>query len=234
MDVPTKLPKASLVNASLKKLKFHLAQFDSVMKERTTPTALKEVCSIKIFYVFDKDLLNEITEVQTVFDQMEASVQQFPVDKKCLEIAKQEILLENDRLLQKVTSQDVLLIVMNSMSLNNGSVNMKMQKCELCEKCLNLDAELSKSKQAYNDLLKNYSQIEKHCISLEVSIQLKQEVFQNDDSYVSQNVVEILEYFEINDLKAQLQDKDMTICKSKDTIKSLRENTKEENVDHEK
>ncbi|GKC59037.1 hypothetical protein Tco_1086635 [Tanacetum coccineum] len=149
-------------------------------------------------------------------------------------IAKQEILLENDRLLQKVTSQDVLLIVMNSMSLNNGSVNMKMQKCELCEKCLNLDAELSKSKQAYNDLLKNYSQIEKHCISLEVSIQLKQEVFQNDDSYVSQNVVEILEYFEINDLKAQLQDKDMTICKSKDTIKSLRENTKEENVDHEK
>ncbi|GKA40423.1 hypothetical protein Tco_0733016 [Tanacetum coccineum] len=99
-----------------------------------------------IFNVFDKDLLNEITEVQTVFDQMEVSVQQFSVDKKCLEIAKKEILLENDRLLQKVTSQDVLLTVMNSMSLNNDFVNMKLQKCELCEKCLNLDAELSKSK----------------------------------------------------------------------------------------
>ncbi|GJT09261.1 hypothetical protein Tco_0856303 [Tanacetum coccineum] len=222
LDVPSELLKVSLVNTSLKKLKFHLTQFDSVVKKRTTPNAL------------DEDLLNEITEVQTVFDQMEVVVQQSSVDKQCLEIAKKEILLENDRLLQKIMSQDVLLTVMNSMSLNNDSVNMEMQKCESCEKCLNLDAELSKSKQAYNDFLKNYSQLEKHCISLEVSMQLKQEVFQNDESCVSQNAVEIPEYFEINDLKARLQDKDKTICKLKDTIKSLRENTKEQNVNHDK
>ncbi|GKB57077.1 integrase, catalytic region, zinc finger, CCHC-type containing protein [Tanacetum coccineum] len=147
-----------------------------------------------------------------------------------LEIAKKEILLENDRLLQKIMSQDVLLTVINSMSWNNDSVNMEMQTCDSCEKCLNLDAELSKSKQAYNDLLKNYSQLEKHCISLEVSMQLKQEVFQNDESCVNHNGVKIQEYFEINDLKARLQDKDTTIYKLKDTIKSLRENTKEENV----
>ncbi|GJU24459.1 integrase, catalytic region, zinc finger, CCHC-type containing protein [Tanacetum coccineum] len=171
VDVPGELPKASLVNASLEKLKFHLTQFDSVVKKRTTPNALEE---------------------------------------------------------------DVLLTVMNSMSLNNDSVNMEMQKCESCEKCLNLDAELSKSKQAYNDFLKNYSQLEKHCISLEASMQLQQEVFQNDESCVNQNAVEIQEYFEINDLKARLQDKDKTICKLKDTIKSLRENTKEENVNHDK
>ncbi|GJY84632.1 hypothetical protein Tco_0498658 [Tanacetum coccineum] len=125
--------------------------FDFVVKKRTTPSALEEgewgfehtkavfnneiipfLKSLKdIFNVFDKDLLNEITEVQTVFDQMEASVQQFSVDKKCLEIAKKEILLENDRLLQKIMSQDVLLTVMNSMSLHNDYVNMKMQKCDL-------------------------------------------------------------------------------------------------------
>ncbi|GJZ41899.1 hypothetical protein Tco_0588785 [Tanacetum coccineum] len=215
MDVPGELPKVSLVNASLKKLKFHLTQFDYVVKKMTTPSALEE-------------------EVQIVFDQMEASVQQFSVDKKCLEIAKKEILLENDRLLQKVMSQDVLITMMNSMSLNNDYVNVKMQKCELCEKCLNLDAELSKSKQAYNDLLKNHSQLEKHCISLEVSMQLKQEVFQNDESCVNQNAVEIQEYFEINDLKARLQDKDTTISKLKDTIKSLKKNTKEKNVNHDK
>ncbi|GJX29523.1 retrovirus-related pol polyprotein from transposon TNT 1-94 [Tanacetum coccineum] len=92
-------------------------------------------------------------------------------------------------------SQDVLLTVMNSMSLHNDSVNMEMQECESCEKCLNLDAELSKSKQAYNDFLKNYSQLEKH---------------------------------------SRLQDKDKTICKLKDAIQSLRENTKEENVNHDK
>ncbi|GJZ74435.1 retrovirus-related pol polyprotein from transposon TNT 1-94 [Tanacetum coccineum] len=106
--------------------------------------------------------------------------------------------------------------------------------CELCEKCLNLDADLSKLKQAYSDLLKNHSQLEQHCISLEVSMQLKQEVFQNDKSYVSQNAVEIPEYFEINDLKARLQDKGQVHCKLKDTIRSLSKNAKEENVNHDK
>ncbi|GJS30746.1 hypothetical protein Tco_0491366 [Tanacetum coccineum] len=37
-----KLPKVSLVNVSLKKLKFHLTQFDSVVKKMTTPNALEE------------------------------------------------------------------------------------------------------------------------------------------------------------------------------------------------
>ncbi|GKA71740.1 reverse transcriptase domain-containing protein [Tanacetum coccineum] len=208
----------SLVNASLKKLKFHLTQFDSVVKKRTTPNALEE------------DLLNERTKVQTIFDQIDTAVQQSSVDKQCLEIAKKEILLENDRLLHKIMSHEVLLTVMNSMSLNNDFVNMKMKKCDSCKKCLNLDAELSKSKQAYNDLLKNHSQLEKHCISLEVSMQLKQEVFQNDKSCVNHNAVEIQDYFEINDLKAQLQDKDTSISKLKDTIKSLKKNNEEKNV----
>ncbi|GJU90558.1 hypothetical protein Tco_1302981 [Tanacetum coccineum] len=35
-----------------------------------------------------RDLLNEIMEVQTVFDQMDVAVQQSSVDKQCLEIAK--------------------------------------------------------------------------------------------------------------------------------------------------
>ncbi|GKF83451.1 hypothetical protein Tco_0245107, partial [Tanacetum coccineum] len=163
VEVPNELPKVSLVNASLKKLKFYLTQFDSVVKKRTTPNALEEgewgfeytktifnneiIPFLKsltdIFNVFDKDLLNEITEVQTIFDQIKVDVQQSLVDKQCLEIAKKEILLENDRLLQKIISQDILLTVMNSVSLNNDSVNMEMQECESCEKCLNLDAELS-------------------------------------------------------------------------------------------
>ncbi|GJS01477.1 hypothetical protein Tco_0317985 [Tanacetum coccineum] len=40
------------------------------------------------------------------------------------------------------------------------------------------------------------------------------------------------EYFENNDLKAQLQDKDTTICKLKEIIKSMREKSKEENVNY--
>ncbi|GJU06253.1 hypothetical protein Tco_1122683 [Tanacetum coccineum] len=42
VEVPSELPKVSLVNASLKKLKLHLAQLDSVVKKRTTPDARTE------------------------------------------------------------------------------------------------------------------------------------------------------------------------------------------------
>nr|GEY41814.1 hypothetical protein [Tanacetum cinerariifolium] len=40
--VPKELPKVSMVNSCLKKLKFHLASFDIVVKERTTATSITE------------------------------------------------------------------------------------------------------------------------------------------------------------------------------------------------
>ncbi|GKA48071.1 integrase, catalytic region, zinc finger, CCHC-type containing protein [Tanacetum coccineum] len=165
MEAPKELPKVSLVNESFKKLKFHLAKFNNVVKIWITPDACTEgewgfehtkvvfnneivpfLKSLKdIFNVFDKDLLNEIMEVQTVFDQMEAAVQQSSVDKQCLEIAKKELFLENDRLLQQNMFQDVLLTVMNSESLNDESVNMERKRNESCDKCFNLEAELLKT-----------------------------------------------------------------------------------------
>nr|GEZ95730.1 hypothetical protein [Tanacetum cinerariifolium] len=42
VEVPKELLKVSLVDPSLKKLKFHLASFDMVVKERTTTTAITE------------------------------------------------------------------------------------------------------------------------------------------------------------------------------------------------
>ncbi|GJX15620.1 retrovirus-related pol polyprotein from transposon TNT 1-94 [Tanacetum coccineum] len=248
IEAPKKLPKVSLVNESLKKLKFHLARFDNVVKIRTTPDARTEgewgfehtkavfnneiipfLKSLKdIFNVFDRDLLNEILEVHTVFNQMDTVVQHFPVDKQCLKIAKKELLLENDRLLKQIMSQEVPLTVMNSMSLISESLNMDGNRKESC----NLEAELLKSQNTFNDLLKRHSQLEKHYISLECSIQLNQEIFQKRESCDNQNALEIPEFLKNNDLKAQLHDKDSTICKLKDIIKSLREKSKEENVNY--
>ncbi|GJR16565.1 retrovirus-related pol polyprotein from transposon TNT 1-94 [Tanacetum coccineum] len=63
------------------------------------------------------------------------------------------------------------------------------------------------------------------CLDLDADLLNKQDAF-NDLS-------KILEYFENNDLKAQLQAKDTTIYKLKEHIKSIRENDKEEKVKHE-
>ncbi|GJR53694.1 retrovirus-related pol polyprotein from transposon TNT 1-94 [Tanacetum coccineum] len=56
------------------------------------------------------------------------------------------------------------------------------------------------------------------------------DLLNEDKSYNNQNALEFLEYFENNDLKAQLQAKNTTICKLKEHIKSMRENNKEEKV----
>ncbi|GJU93903.1 hypothetical protein Tco_1318659 [Tanacetum coccineum] len=42
VEVPKELPKVSIINTSLKKLKYHLAGFDVVVKERITATAITE------------------------------------------------------------------------------------------------------------------------------------------------------------------------------------------------
>ncbi|GKB58956.1 integrase, catalytic region, zinc finger, CCHC-type containing protein [Tanacetum coccineum] len=65
VEVPKELPKVSMVNTSLKKLKHHLANFDVVVKERTTPTAITEAHSAYIKHsqeeaAFLKDLVDHI------------------------------------------------------------------------------------------------------------------------------------------------------------------------------
>ncbi|GJU42672.1 retrovirus-related pol polyprotein from transposon TNT 1-94 [Tanacetum coccineum] len=129
--------------------------------------------------------------------------------------------------LNQLSKDFELKLLVNFLS---DSVNLEMQRSESCDKCFDLDAELLTKQNAYNELLKSYSQLEKHCISLELSIQLNQEIFHKDKSCDNQNALEIPEYFENNDLKAQVQAKDTIIHKLKEHIKSMRENDKEEKV----
>ncbi|GJT37135.1 hypothetical protein Tco_0937000 [Tanacetum coccineum] len=52
--------------------------------------------------------------MKAVFTQMETEVDQCSIDKKCLEIQKKELLLENDKLLEQILSQDIVCTVMHS------------------------------------------------------------------------------------------------------------------------
>ncbi|GJU07650.1 retrovirus-related pol polyprotein from transposon TNT 1-94 [Tanacetum coccineum] len=60
-----------------------------------------------------------------------------------------------------ILEDDVLLTVMDSTIAYGDFVNLEMQS-ESCDKCFDLDAELLKKQNAYNELLKSYSQLEKH------------------------------------------------------------------------
>ncbi|GKA04016.1 hypothetical protein Tco_0676797 [Tanacetum coccineum] len=238
VEVPKELPKVSMVNTSLKKLKHHLAGFDVVVKERTTPTTITEgswgfehtkacfrdeiipfVKALKdLFNTFNQYLVDELSEVQNVFHQMEQAVEQHRLESKTFEVKMNQVLNENERLLEQVLSKDIVNIIVNS-SVNNASVNVHE-----CEKCLQLETELQTDfieKEIYDKLFKSFTTLEKHCISLEVDSQLNQEIFQRDNPVSNQSAPSFDQLFELNELKAQSQEKDTVIKKLKERIKAL-------------
>nr|GEU64441.1 retrovirus-related Pol polyprotein from transposon TNT 1-94 [Tanacetum cinerariifolium] len=145
VEVLKELPKVSIVNTSLKKLKHHLASFDMVVKERTTTITITKVLN------------------------------------------------KNELLLEQVINKDIVNIVVNS-TMDNASVNVHE-----CEKCLKLETELLNKKDF-----------------------IEKETYDKLDNFVSnQSALSFDHHFELNELKAQSQEKDMVISKLKKRIKSL-------------
>nr|GEW29806.1 integrase, catalytic region, zinc finger, CCHC-type, peptidase aspartic, catalytic [Tanacetum cinerariifolium] len=62
-----------------------------------------------------KALIYEIKEMKEVFDQMEVEVDQNAVDKKCDEIERNNLLIENENLIAKCLSKDVFYTATDSM-----------------------------------------------------------------------------------------------------------------------
>ncbi|GJX16560.1 retrovirus-related pol polyprotein from transposon TNT 1-94 [Tanacetum coccineum] len=159
------------------------------------------------------------------------------------ELPKKQFLFENDRLLDQIISQDIVNIVVNSLLDENTSVNVNsfvamnvsVKYVDMCCKCLDLEAELIKQhnmveKDEYNRLLKRFSELEQHCISLEIAMQFNKEIFQKNNTSVNQTEPSFDQLFELNNLKAELQAKDTTIKKLKAHIKRVNETSTSENV----
>ncbi|GKA98375.1 retrovirus-related pol polyprotein from transposon TNT 1-94 [Tanacetum coccineum] len=144
----------------LKEDNTHLAGFDVVVKERTTPIAITEglwgfehtkacfrdgiipfVKALKdLFNIFDQYLFDELFEVQNIFHQMEQVVEQHRLESKTFEVKMNHVLNENERLLEQVINKDIVNIIMIS-SVDIASVNMHKY-----EKCLKLETELLNKK----------------------------------------------------------------------------------------
>ncbi|GJV55078.1 hypothetical protein Tco_1456083 [Tanacetum coccineum] len=254
VEVPKELPKVSLVNTSVKRLKNHLVSFDKVVKLRTTHDALtegswgfehtkkvfnEEVIPFKnslqtLVKDFENGLLNELNEVKKMFNQMEAAIDQCSVDKKLFEIEKKELKLENIVMHADVKSVNVLHVQNTFLDDNIALDVLKMENDRLMELLVSQDlvhtvltVELAKKndmieKSVYNELSKKCSRREQRCISLELKLQHNKESFKNDKSCENPNAPEFREFFEINELKAQLQAKDTTISNLKKHIQELK------------
>ncbi|GKA84626.1 integrase, catalytic region, zinc finger, CCHC-type containing protein, partial [Tanacetum coccineum] len=114
------------------------------VKERTTPTAIIEgswgfkhtkacfgdeiipfVKALKdLFSTFNQHLVDELSEVQNVFYQMEQVVEQHHIESKTFKVKMNQVLNKNEQLLEQVMSKDIVNLIANS-SVDNDSVNEK-------------------------------------------------------------------------------------------------------------
>nr|GEY31881.1 hypothetical protein [Tanacetum cinerariifolium] len=138
VEVPKELPKVSMVNTILKKLKQHLAGFDVVIKERTTTTAITEstwrfehtkacfrdeiilfVKALKdLFNSFDQYLVDELSEKAqqlepklVIFDSEETLMLAEESRSKMILKQKDPIMLE-----KKIYITPVDYVVLNQLS----------------------------------------------------------------------------------------------------------------------
>nr|GEV66922.1 retrovirus-related Pol polyprotein from transposon TNT 1-94 [Tanacetum cinerariifolium] len=169
VEVPKELPKVSMVNTSLKKLKHHLASFDVVVKERTTATAITEgtwgfehtkACfrdeiipflkALKdLFNSFDQFWIDELSEVQYVFYQIEHAVEQHRSQEKDIVIKK---------LKERIKS---LSENMKEKNIKQELEEIETINIELDHRVTKLIAENEHLKQTYKKL---YDSIKSSCI----------------------------------------------------------------------
>nr|GEW59683.1 hypothetical protein [Tanacetum cinerariifolium] len=221
VEVPKELPKVSMVNSSLKKLKFHLASFDMVVKERTTVTAITEgTWGLNIPKLASRMTSFHLLSNNTV------------LRKTSFRIKMKNVLKDNERLLEQAKSVDIVNLVVHD------HVNSVDKTVKVCERCVPIETELQKNfinKECYDTLFKKFNTLEKHCISLEVDNQLKKEIFQRNNSFSEQSAPTFDQLFEINDLKAQVrklvaenEHLKQTYKQLYDSIKSSRVRSKEQ------
>nr|GEU94793.1 hypothetical protein [Tanacetum cinerariifolium] len=112
VEVPKELPKVSMVNSCVKKLKFHLASFDMVVQERTIATAItKEV---------DNQLKKEISQRNSLFSPESA-----PTFTELFEI--------NDLKARAQAKDTVILKLREKLHFLSGDVNERKVKREVEE-----------------------------------------------------------------------------------------------------
>nr|GEZ27061.1 integrase, catalytic region, zinc finger, CCHC-type, peptidase aspartic, catalytic [Tanacetum cinerariifolium] len=151
------------------------------------------------------------------------------IDK--LESDKVEFSNMYDMILQECVSNEVMCTYLLSLSDLDALAELqclylyKVKECDCLAQKLSKQTE-SVSKKVYTELLRRFAKLEKHSISFELALQKCKEQVENDTVWNEQasNVFRKKreQYFKIQDLKAQLQDKNIAISGLKKLIEKCK------------
>ncbi|GJS86438.1 retrovirus-related pol polyprotein from transposon TNT 1-94 [Tanacetum coccineum] len=142
--------------------------------------------------------------------------------KSQMETQKTQFLNEIDRLSREYYYADHMNAILGIYTDLDEFTDLQCDYGETLEKCEHLEKELSKSRT----MSKSFEALQKHAINLELDLQQCKEKIKNDKSFKENQsnvfLKEREQYFEIQDLKAQLQDKGIAISELKKLIEKMK------------
>ncbi|GJY15784.1 hypothetical protein Tco_0386206 [Tanacetum coccineum] len=133
-EVPKELPKVSLVYESLKKLKRQLACFDSIVKVRTTPTAITEDNDRLLEQVISHDILNVVVINSSV--AMNNSV-------------NENVNVEDNAMCNKCLDLEAVLIKQNEMVEKDEYNKLLKSYAKLEQHCISLELSIQINKEIF-------------------------------------------------------------------------------------
>nr|GEX63471.1 retrovirus-related Pol polyprotein from transposon TNT 1-94 [Tanacetum cinerariifolium] len=160
--VPKLLPTKSQVKIHIFTLIQLFSDFDKTYKKRITPTRLTErergfeqtkECYLKEVILFfktlkynfegiQKALTNEIKEMKDVFEELEAEVAQYAVDRKHDAFKRKNLLIDNDNLIVECLSKEGFSVATNSELNVARFTEIHVANTIVEARCLELEAEL--------------------------------------------------------------------------------------------
>ncbi|GJU47700.1 retrovirus-related pol polyprotein from transposon TNT 1-94 [Tanacetum coccineum] len=175
-------------------------------------------------HIIRQDVMNIVMHVDSV------SVNVLPVANKCLvndNIVIERLEQENGHLFKLILSQDTIYICVNSLSSRNECCEMQQGFIEQYNENIMLKAKLAKKghmveKKIFDEVVLRCLRLENRNVNLELKLQHQKESFLNNRPLNNQNAPEILEFFKINEWKARLDAKDVSIANLRKDIESLK------------
>ncbi|GJS20427.1 retrovirus-related pol polyprotein from transposon TNT 1-94 [Tanacetum coccineum] len=213
--VPKFLPTKSQVQVNIYSLVQPFSEFNKTCKKRITHMGLTE-------------------GEREVFDQIEAEVDQHAVDKKCDEIERKNLLLENENLIAECLSKDMFYTATNFMLTVSRFSDMHDAYTAAQKHIAELEDENSSMKKKiqnddHDEMIKHFSKLEVEHLNLQLKYQHLKKCFGNKNSATSSDAPTFDSVFVIGQLEERLQGRGNTIRELKEKISRL---TKKNNEAH--
>ncbi|GJY03444.1 hypothetical protein Tco_0369384 [Tanacetum coccineum] len=135
------------------------------------------------FKLFEKGFVVEVKEIKDILKKMEDEVDQCFVAKKCFEIEKKQLLINNDRLLEENIASDIMCTYLRSLN--------EVDKCGKCKSLNIVLLDLQESNKSLCELRKCFAKLEDYNITLDIAFQNhKEQMILNDLETKNKNSID--------------------------------------------